>query len=83
MSEEFILKVCESFQKRADTLIEKMVAIMNKFTVLCLSFYFVVVFFKSKLIFFEIVVYYYARIFLNFPSDYIYIYIYIYGENWK
>ena len=46
MSEEFILKECESFQRRVDTKIEKMVAIMSKFTVLRLSSYFVVYFKK-------------------------------------
>ena len=43
MSEEFILKACKSFWRRVDTIIEKkMAAILSKFTVLCLSFYFVV-----------------------------------------
>ena len=37
MSEEFILKVCKLFWRRVDRLIEKkMVAILSKFTVLCL-----------------------------------------------
>ena len=40
--EEFILKVCKLFRKRVDTMIEKMVAILSKFTVLCLSSYFIV-----------------------------------------
>ena len=41
MSEEFILKVCKLFRRHVDTIIEKMVAILSKFTVLCLSSYFV------------------------------------------
>ena len=71
MSEEFILEACKSFRRRADTKIEKkkkkkkMVAILSKFTVLCLSSYFVVYFLKSKLIlFYNRVVYHYTRIFL-------------------
>ena len=44
MSEEFVLKVCKSFRKRVDTIIEKKVAILNTFTVVCLSSYFVVYF---------------------------------------
>ena len=36
--EEFILKACKSFLKCVDTIIEKTMAIMNKFTVLCESF---------------------------------------------
>ena len=35
MSEEFILKVCKSFWRRVDTMIEKKI-VVNKFTVLCL-----------------------------------------------
>ena len=42
-SEEFILKACKSFRKHDDTS-EKMVAILSKFTLLCLSSYFVVYF---------------------------------------
>ena len=51
MSEEFILKACKSSRKCVDTIIEKkkMAGILNKFTVLCLSCYFIV-FFKLKLI---------------------------------
>ena len=64
MSEEFILKACKLFQKHIDTIIEKTVAILSKFTILCLSSYFVVYFFKSKLIlFYNSIVYYYTRIF--------------------
>ena len=38
MSGEFILKVWKSFRWRVDTIIEKkMVAILSKFTILCLS----------------------------------------------
>ena len=47
MFEEFILKACKSFRKYVDTIIEKkkkMTAILSKFTVLCLSSYFVVYF---------------------------------------
>ena len=40
MSEEFILKACKSIRRRVDTIIEKMVAILSKFTVLDLSFFF-------------------------------------------
>ena len=47
MSEEFILKACKSFRRRVDTNIEKkMVAILSKFTVLCLGSYLLVYFFK-------------------------------------
>ena len=46
MSEEFILKACKSFRRCVDTITgEKMAAILSKFTVLCLSSYFVVYFF--------------------------------------
>ena len=81
ISEEFILKACKSFRRRVDTMIEKkkMVAILSKFTVLCLSSYFVVYFSKSKLIvFYKRVVYYYSRIFLILLPNPAYIYIYIY-----
>ena len=45
VSEEFILKACKSFQRSVDTIIEKkMVVILSKFTVLCLSSYFVFIF---------------------------------------
>ena len=44
ITEEFILKSCKSFQKRVDTIIQKMVAILSIFTVLCLFSYFVVFF---------------------------------------
>ena len=65
MSEEFILKACKSFRMRIDTIIEKVMAILSKFTVLYLSSYFVVYFFKLILIlFYNRVVYYYTRIFL-------------------
>ena len=66
--EEFILKTCKSLQRRVDTAIEKkMVAILTKFTVLCISSsFFFVYFLKSKLIsFYDRVVYYHFRIFLN------------------
>ena len=67
MSEEFILKACKSFQRHVDTIIEKMVVILNKFTVLCLSSYFVVFVLKLKLIlFYNRAIYYYTRIFLIF-----------------
>ena len=68
MSKEFILKECKSFRRRVNTIIEKKVAILSKFTVLCLSSYFVFcffLFFSLKLTFFyNRVVYYYTRIFL-------------------
>ena len=44
MCEESILKACKLFQRRVDTITEKMVVILSKFTVLCLSSYFVVYF---------------------------------------
>ena len=57
MSEEFILKACKSFRRCVDTIVErkkkkkkKKVAILGKFTVLCLSSNFVVYFLKLKLI---------------------------------
>ena len=47
MSEEFILKTFKSFRRRVDLITEKkMAAILSKFTVLCLSSYFAVYFFK-------------------------------------
>ena len=50
MSEEFILTVFKSFRRRVDTKIEKKkkVAILNKFTVLCLFSDFVVDFLKNQ-----------------------------------
>ena len=48
MSEEFILKACKSFQRHIDRIIEKIVAILIKFTVLCLSSYFVVYFLNQN-----------------------------------
>ena len=45
MSEKCILKACKSFWRRVDTVTEKMVAILSKFTVICLSSYFMVYFF--------------------------------------
>ena len=51
MSEEFILKSCKLLRRRVDTIIEKkMVAMLSKLTVLCLSSYFVVYILKCKLI---------------------------------
>ena len=65
MFEEFILKACKSFRRDADTIVEKMVVILSRFTALCLSPYFVIYFLELKLIlFYEIVIYYYTRIFL-------------------
>ena len=50
MSEESILKAYKLFQRCVDTIIEKIMAtIMSKFTVLCLSSYFVVYFCKIKI----------------------------------
>ena len=64
MSEEFILESCKPFQRHFDTIIEKMVAILSKFTVLCLFDYFVY-FLKLKLIlFYYKAIYYYTRRFL-------------------
>ena len=71
---KFIFKACKLFQRRVDTITEKMMAILSKFTVLCLSSYPV----KLKLILFSNrVVYYHIEIFLIL-LPYIYIYIYIY-----
>ena len=51
MSEEFILKTCKLFRRRIDTIIEKkMVGILSKFTVLCLSYYFVIFVIKINLV---------------------------------
>ena len=55
ISEEFILNACKSFRKHVDTILEEMAALLCKFTLLCLSSYFIVYFFKSKLIFFFII----------------------------
>ena len=48
MSEEFILKACKSFQRHIYAIIEKMGAILNKFTVLCLFSYFVAYFLNQN-----------------------------------
>ena len=76
MSEEFILKACRSFQMCVDTIIEKrIVAILIKFTVLCLSSYFVADFVKLKSsLFYNKVVYYYTRLFLNFIPNPVYMF---------
>ena len=78
MSEEFTLKVCKSFRKRVDTIIEKkkILAILSKSTVLCLFSYFVVYFLKLKLILFYKKAICYTGIFLILlarPVTYIYI----------
>ena len=39
ISEEFILKACKSFQRHIDAIIEKIVAILSKFTVFCCLFF--------------------------------------------
>ena len=53
------------FWRHVDTIFEKMVAILSKFTVLCLSSYFAVYFLRLRLIlFYNKVIYYYIRIFL-------------------
>ena len=52
MAEEFILSTGKSFRRRVDAIPDKMMAILSRFTVLCLSAYFVVYFLKSKLILF-------------------------------
>ena len=44
MLEELILKAFKLFRRHVDTIIEKMAAILSKFTILLLSFYFVVYF---------------------------------------
>ena len=44
ISKEFILKACKSFRRRVNRILQKMAAILSKFTVLCLSSYFVVYF---------------------------------------
>ena len=48
MSEEFILKACKSFRRRVDAIIEKMAAILIRFIVWSLSFYFVIYFFLNQ-----------------------------------
>ena len=48
MSEEFVLKVCKSFQRHVDTIIEKIVAILSEFTVLWPSSYFVLYFLNQN-----------------------------------
>ena len=47
MFKEFILKTCKSFLKYVDSIIEKMLAILSKFTILRQSSYFIVYFFKT------------------------------------
>ena len=42
MSAEFIFKACKSFRMCLDTIIEKLAAILSKFTVFYLTSYFVV-----------------------------------------
>ena len=46
MYKELILKASKSFPRRVGTIIEKMAAILSKFSFLCLSTYFVVVLFN-------------------------------------
>ena len=53
MPEEFILKACKSFLRHVDKIIEKMVAILSKFTVLYLFLFHALVL-KLKFIFFKI-----------------------------
>ena len=66
MSEEFILKACKSSRRRVNTIIEKMAIILSKFTVLYLSYYFIVYILKLKLIsLYNRDIYYHTRIFLN------------------
>ena len=48
MFEEFILKAWKSFGRRVDTINEKMIAVLSKFTALCLSSYFVDQFLKLR-----------------------------------
>ena len=49
MSEEFILKACKLFRRHVDSIIEKMVATLSKFTDLCLSSYFMVYILKTEI----------------------------------
>ena len=45
-SEELILKPCKLLRRRVDTIIKKIVALLNKFSVFCQSTYFVVNFYN-------------------------------------
>ena len=53
MSKEFISKACKSFQRCIDIKIKKMSAILSKFTILYLSYYFVIYFLESFIIILE------------------------------
>ena len=70
MTEEFILKACKLFQRCVDAIIKKMMAILSKFIVLCLSSYFSCLFYKNQnkscfiIELFIIILEYYTRIFL-------------------
>ena len=57
MSEEIISKAYKLFRRYVDTMIEKMVAILNKFTVLCLASYFVFIFRLKLILFYNKIVY--------------------------
>ena len=74
MFEEFILKAEKSFRRLVDTIIEKMVAILSKFTVLYVSSYFVDYLLELKLLFYDRIFYYYTRILLILLAPPIYIY---------
>ena len=68
MSEKFILKACKLFRKRVNTITKKWRPYLGKFTVFCLSSYFVAVFclflFLFLLIlFYNGILYHYTRIF--------------------
>ena len=45
ISEEFILKACKSFLRYVNIIIQKIMYILSRFIVLCLSSYFLVYFF--------------------------------------
>ena len=66
MFKEFILIAYKSFRRRADTITEKIMAILSKFTILRLCSYFVYFFKLKSILFYNRAVYYYARIILIF-----------------
>ena len=68
MSEELILKACQWFQSRVDTIIKKKKRWPYWINLLyCVHFFFVVNFFELKLIlFYHRVVYYHTKLFLIF-----------------
>ena len=64
MCEKFISNPCKSFRRYVNTIIEKNVVILNKFTVLCLTSYSVYFLILKSILFYYRVIYYYTRIFL-------------------